>query len=363
MDETTMNTLYGWKGRIHKAMLVCEQFKLEYVRVCALSRTFRDKSLTGILSTTKGTTGNRDADAALTWSLLEAAMNIVEATCDGYISSIRRSFNAYRKIKEDNDLTFTTTAAANMDGDATIDEFVENIINSNVVFVEQWTEIISGAQKEKSGWKVEHKKYLDRKAVAEKIRRRKRRAALIIEDYEHDADDPLRIADRLFRIRLADDRLFRMGICVAAGKVLVSSHKIVSKITSIETATQEAGKACILGITQSAININNNNNNEDGGNDNGNGNNDDNGDDNGDADYYDDFDEYNDPDDYNDNDNNDDGNDGDENNGYDEMIYKSESEIVEEWDIQVKATKLDSVYRWYRMHNGTLSSAISVVPI
>ena len=45
------------------------------------------------------TTNNHDADVAITLSfgLTEAAVNIVEATCDEYVSSLRQSFEVYRK--------------------------------------------------------------------------------------------------------------------------------------------------------------------------------------------------------------------------------------------------------------------------
>ena len=319
MDETAINTLYGWRGRVHKAILVYEQCKLEYVRVCALPRTKE-----AFMRSIKGTTCNHDADIALTWGLLEAAKNVVEATCDGYISSIRRSFNAYRKMKENNIPTISNTdtiiandIANNVDG-ATIDVIVENIINSNITFVQQWREIISGAQKEMAGWKGEHKKYLE--CMCEVDGSIKTAAAV---DYEHADDDDDDDGDRLRLLRMGirvdehTERLLRMGTCLSAGKVLITSLKIVRKIESIETATQEAGTACIVGITRSTLHSSINNN-EGGGDDNS--------------------------------------NDDEENNGRDEMIYKSESKIVEEWNIQAEATKLDSVYRWYRMHNGTLSS-------
>ena len=88
MDEATMNRLYGWKGRVHKAIKVFEQSKMEYVRVCALPKTTND-----IMKTANRTTTNHDADIALTWVLLESSRKIVDATCDGYIAAIKTAFD------------------------------------------------------------------------------------------------------------------------------------------------------------------------------------------------------------------------------------------------------------------------------
>jgi len=194
MDDASTNKLYGWKGRVHKAIQVFKQCKIEYVRVCALPKTKN-----ALLKTVKGTTCNYDADIALTWILLESSRKVVDATCDGYIASIRRSFSVYQKKQEETALapppttttataTATATARTNTAGvadtaaaaapvvprpfenenDTTvpaitvwIEGVVENTINSHVKFIQQWRDIIGDAQKEVAGWKSEHEKYLN----------------------------------------------------------------------------------------------------------------------------------------------------------------------------------------------------------
>ena len=174
MDEASMNSLYGWKGRVHKAIKVFELCKIEYVRVYALPKTKN-----AMMKTINRTTCNHDADIALTWILLESSRRIVDVTCDGYIASIRRSFDNYRRIQAENALSQQIAASGrapipNNNNETTdptitlwIEGVVENTINSHVKFIEQWRDIISDAQKEASGWKREHKKYLNKMSKVE----------------------------------------------------------------------------------------------------------------------------------------------------------------------------------------------------
>ena len=409
MDEATLNKLYGWKGRVHKAIKVFEQCKMEYGRVCALPKT------TGaLLKSIKQTTCDYDADIALTWVLLESSRKIVDVTCDGYIASIRRSFHDYRTKQEERALASPPNARRNIHGtnvaaaptietnnnnddedddedddDATtppitiwIESIVENTINSHVKFIEQWRYIISDAQKEVTVWKSEHEKYLDKMCEVEEARNKLEDPNYVDSDSDSDSDsddvdsddsddsddeydsendsdddsdsdsvnedrneeknddedddndnsendtndsvnghgnDPLQLLRMGMRLDEHADRLFQMGTYVSAGKVLISSLKIASKIESIEAAAQEAGTACILGLTQRNLRdrdvaLSNTLNN---------------------APTMTGI-------------NHDDGNTAGSN--------PSESSIFEEWKEQADTTKLDAIYSWYRMYHGALSS-------
>ncbi len=352
-----MNRLYGWKGRVHKAIKVFEQSKMEYVRVCALPN-----SKNAIQKTANRTTCNHDADIALTWVLLESSRKIVDATCDGYIASITRSFDDYRRIQAENALSQQTTARGtpppiangnNDTADSTItiwiEGVVENTINSHVKFIEQWRDIISDAQKEASGWKSGHEKYLSKMCEMEEAQKRlddpnynDGDESSNSDDSDDDSDDEfekddddenddndvedgdsvnehkndqLELLRMGMRVDEQADRLFQLGTYVSAGKVLISSLKIANKIERIETAAQEAGTACILGLTQANLrdrdvvlgNINHTI--------------------------------------------------APASIGIGEQTFdcnKSESDIAEEWKQQTDATKLDAVYSWYRMYHGAL---------
>jgi len=299
-----MNRLYGWKGRVHKAIKVFEQCKMEYVRVCALPRTKN-----AMMKTINKTTSNHDADIALTWVLLESSRKVVDATVDGYIASIRRSFDDYRRIQAENAIaqqaTLGTAAREQLvanNNDPTdpnitiwIEGVVENTINSHVQFIEQWRAIISDAQKEASGWKSKHEKYLNKICEIEKAQKQAADPDYNSDDdsvdsydsdpdsdsddeddLEKDADDDenddesedgdddetsidehkdqrLELLRKGMRVDEQADKLFQLGTYVSAGKVLISSLKIASKIESIETAAQEAGTASILGLTQANL--------------------------------------------------------------------------------------------------------------
>lgn len=407
MDDATMNTLYGWKGRVHKAIKVFEQCKIEYVRVCALPKTdytlrntnTNTNTITNANTTSTNTstsriitTCNHDADIALVWVLLESSRQIIDSTCDGYIASIRRSFGAYRTKQEAdamasskttatrNDVTdpndeadpLTELALANADADVNaafatlwIEGVVENTINRHVKFIEQWRDIIGDAQKEVAGWKSEHEQYLEKMCEIEGERNKSEDARLSGDDEindtnsndndndndsdddgdsdgEDDSDDeseedsvpdlgndPHELLRMGRKVDTHADRLFRIGTYVSAGKVLISTLKIARKIECIEAATQEAGTACIMGLTQrnlrgrdAALNHFNNafaaNRRQDG-NDDGNG-------------------------------------DG---NGNEETVTEdrnqSESAIVESWKAQTDTSKVDAIYSWYRMYHGALT--------
>jgi hypothetical protein len=379
MDEATLNKLYGWKGRVHKAIKVFKQCKVEYVRVCALPKTKG-----ALLKTIKGTTCDHDADIALTWVLLESSRKIVDVTCDGYIASIRRSFHAYRKKQEENTLAPPPTARRTINGadvaaapttensddvisptvTIMIEGIVENTVNSHIKFIEQWRDIISDAQKEAVVWKSEHEKYLDKMCEVKEVGKNSEDPNYVdsdddsvdSDDSDNDSDDsdsesdgdsddddqnddkdddddddndnddgdsvndhgkdPLELLRLGMRVDEHADRLFQMGTYISAGKVLISSLKIASKIETIETAAQEAGTACILGLTHhnlrdrdvilsNLINVTTTN-----------------------------------------------GNNDDERTAGNNQ---SESDIFEEWKEQADTTKLNAIYSWYRMHHGTLS--------
>jgi len=385
MNEATMNKLYGWKGRVHKAIKVFEQCKMEYVRVCSLP-----KSKDALMQTINGTTCNHDADIALTWMLLESSRKVVDATCDGYIASIKRSFYAYKTKQEQVTLTRNTdddaaaaipTAVHNDMGDDNdnyidntttpamtirIEGIVENTINSHVKFIEQWRNIIDDAQKEVTGWKSEHEQYLDRMCELEDVRDKSDASTRISlqqldidddsdhsydsdddddddhsydsdddgdddhsYDSEHDdpndshydsvndhGDDRLKLIGMGMKVDEHADRLFQMGTYVSAGKVLISSLKIASKIESIETAAQEAGTACILGITRFNLRhrdaVQSHFNNET-------------------LAIRRRKDE-------------------------EKACNRSEQTIVEEWSQETDTTKLNAVYSWYKMYHGSLMS-------
>lgn len=169
-----MNTLYGWKGRVHKAIKIFEQNRMEYLRVCALPKT-KDS----MMKTINKTTCNHDADIALTWVLLESSRKNVDVTIDGYIASIRKSFDDYRRIQVEKAIEQQSTLGitpreefmANnndeTDPNVTIwvEGVVENTINSHVKLIEQWREIISDARKDASTWRSEHEKYMNKIGV------------------------------------------------------------------------------------------------------------------------------------------------------------------------------------------------------
>jgi len=326
MDDATMNKLYGWKGRVHKAVKVFEQCKGEYVRVCALPNTKG-----GLLKSIKRTTCNHDADIALTLLLLESSRKVVDATCDGYIASIKRSFYAYRMKQEEDVKSSSTVGRSTIDGNNNnamtlwIEGVVENTINSNAKFIEQWRDIISDAQKEVTGWKSEHEKYLDEVKKGpqysnidpdDKLQRTYRN-----DDEKQDTNDSDNIHENTLRqmeIRVDEqaDRIFQIESVVSAGKILLSSLKIFQKIESIETAAQEAGTACILGLTQLKLR---------------------------DRDVVlSNFNNVTTP--Y-------------PSNEEKASCCKSENEIVEEWKQQSDRIKLNAVYSWYRMYHGALSCA------
>ena len=110
------------------------------------------------------------------------------------------------------------------------------------------------------------------------------------------------------------DRIFQIESVVSAGKILLSSLKIFQKIESIETAAQEAGTACILGLTQLKLR---------------------------DRDVVlSNFNNVTTP---------------HPSNEEKASCCKSENEIVEEWKQQSDRIKLNAVYSWYRMYHGALS--------
>lgn len=358
-----MNRLYGWKGRVHKAIKVFEQSKVEYVRVCALPKTTND-----VMKTANRTTTNHDADIALTWVLLESSRKIVDATCDGYMAAIKSSFDDYRRIQAEKAQSQQTTATAtpapgananNDEADPTvtiwIEGVVENTINSHVKFIEQWREIISDAQKEASAWKSGHEKYLSKMCEVEEAQRRFEDPDYSDDDDDDDddsvdskddsedeyeksdddedddeddidddddsvneyGDDQLELLRKGMKVDEQADRLFKMGTYISAGKVLIASLKIASKIESIEAAAQEAGTACILGLTQANlrdrdVTLGNMNHTLAPG---GNG-----------AD--------------------------DETSSSD--CSKLESDIAEEWKQETDTTKLNAIYSWYRLYHGAL---------
>lgn len=374
MDDSTMNRLYGWKGRVHKAIKVYEQCKMEYVRVCALpaSRSALVKQ------TLQGTTCNHDADIALTWYLLESSRKIVDASCDGYIASIKSSFHAYRTKQEQGAAVSpralppsrTTASPTNTNetgpNDAPsmtiwIEGVVENTVNSHVQFIEQWRGIISDAQKETAVWKSEHEQYLDK--ICEIGEARKSYDSLPEcnsddeSDYDSDDEDDdskncepnydndnniendgsaVQEQDRKSQLELLRmgmkvdehaDRLFQLGTYISAGKVLISSLKIASKIESIEKAAQEAGTACILGLTQMNLR---------------------------DRDVV----LGNNATTFNSNINNIETATGRTSANEDAATTdcdRSESAIVEEWKDETDTTKVDAIYSWYRMYHGALT--------
>ena len=357
-----MNSLYGWKGRVHKAIKVFELCKIEYVRVYALPKTKN-----AMMKTINRTTCNHDADIALTWILLESSRRIVDVTCDGYIASIRRSFDNYRRIQAENALSQQIAASGrapipNNNNETTdptitlwIEGVVENTINSHVKFIEQWRDIISDAQKEASGWKREHKKYLNKMSKVEKAQKRAQDPNYDSDDDsvasddsdsdnsdgdssdeseigdddenddmdDHDSDDSINEHgdNRLELLRMGirvdehADRVFQIGTYVAAGKVLISSLKIASKIDSIETAAQEAGTASILGLAQANLSV---------------------------AEVRLGGSHHT---------------LATENNAVDARTAdckKSENDIVEEWKEQADTSKVNAIYSWYRLYHGAL---------
>jgi len=338
---------------------------MEYVRVCALPKTKN-----AMMKTINRTTCNHDADIALTWVLLESSRKIVDATCDGYIASIRRSFDDYRRIQAEKALSqqtlvgtaATTAPVTNNNDDNTADPtitiwiegVVENTINSHVKFIEQWRDIISDAQKEASGWKSEHEKYLNKMCEIEEARKRAEDPNYCSDDdsvdsYDSDSDysdddddefekddddesddedsddendsvddhgnDRLELLRMGMRVDEQADRLFQLGTYVSAGKVLISSLKIASKIESIEAAAQEAGTAAILGLTQANLRdrevvLGNLNHAIAPG-----------------------------------------------TNALDDRTVdckKSENDIAEEWKEQSDTIKVNAIYTWYRLYHGAL---------
>ena len=297
-----MNKLYGWKGRVHKAIKVFEQCKMDYVRVCALPKT---------TSTLKGTSCDHDADIALTWVLLESSRKIVNATCDAYIVSIKNYFHAYRVKQDDqavvargasSSTTMSATPGIGTDTDTTnetragipamtiwIEGVVENTVNSHVKFIEQWRGIISDAQKEAGQWRNDHQQSLD---MMWKIGKGGKNLWVDPDcssddesEYDNDGNDDDSVEDddddsenddsenddpeydigisndnshmpfdelekrnpKLELLRMGmrfdkhADRLFQLGTYVSAGKVLISSLKIADKLDSIEKAAKNAG--------------------------------------------------------------------------------------------------------------------------
>lgn len=378
MDDSTMNKLYGWKGRVHKAIKVFEQCKMDYVRVCALPASRNAL----VKQTLKGTTCDHDADIALTWYLLESSRKIVDATCDGYIASIKSSFHAYQTKEEQSTAVAprppppSRTLATPTNADETradtpnmtmwIEGVVENTINSHVKFIEQWRGIISDAQKEAAVWKSEHEHYLDKMCEIGASRNESDglSGCSSDDDSEYDSennddddadsddedddsendepeedDDGGAVEDQqtksqleLLRMGMKVDehaeRLFKLGTYVSAGKVLISSLKIASKIESIERAAQETGTTCIMGLTQvnlrerdvvlgnNATTFNNSINDIEAAI----------------------------------------GRTIDNENTAVGKCDRPESAIVEQWKNETDITKINAIYSWYRMYHGALTS-------
>ena len=359
MDGATMNMLYGWKGRVHKAIKVFEQNKMEYVRVCALPKT---KS--AMMKTIKKTTCNHDADIALTWVHLESSRKIVDVTIDAYIASIRRSFDEYQRIQVENAIALQPASgipgeqlfandenARERNVTIWVEGVVEKTINSHVRFIEQWREIISDAQKEASRWKSEHEKYLNKFHEIDKAQWRANGCNggedsvdgddldpgdSVDEEKADDSDDddddsvededsvnqygdnPFELLRMGMRVDEQAEKLFKLGTYVSAGKVLISSLKIANKIESIEAAAQEAGTASILGLTQANLH-----------------------------DREISLPNINHPIVLPQN----------ETDTRTVQCHRSENQIVEEWRQETETTKADAIYAWYRLYHGSLSCA------
>ena len=242
-----------------------------------------------------------------------------------------------------------------------IEGVVENTINSHVKFIEQWRAIIADAQKEASGWKSEHEKYLNKMCDAEEAQKRAADPNSVDSDdsdsdsdsdtdseddeedkdedeedfekgnYDHETDGGNTADDEdsgndhndkwfelLRKGMLVDeqaDKLFQLGSYISAGKVLISSLKIASKIESIETAAQEAGTASILGLTQANLR---------------------------DRDVV--LPSLNHP-----------ITPGGNATDATPRTKKSENDIVEEWKAETDTTKVNAIYSWYRLYHGALS--------
>jgi len=108
MEETAWLTLRGWMGKIREAISAYDQADIEYVSVC----NFQQKSmlLGGELDVTTSTStatpstmttiNQRDTDFALRCEVLETARNVVEVTCEGYVSLLHQLFEDYKKKYE-----------------------------------------------------------------------------------------------------------------------------------------------------------------------------------------------------------------------------------------------------------------------
>jgi len=123
-------------------------------------------------------------------------------------------------------------------------------------------------------------------------------------------------------------RLFRLGTYLSASAVLLSSLRVAKAIDGIQIAVQDAGVACIAGITQSTVaarasSSNNNNNNNNNNNING-------------------VDTIND------------------NYEMESCCVPSETKIEVEWKNRVERIKVASTYCWYRMYHATLSPSTTI---
>jgi len=393
-----MNNLYGWKGRVHKAVLVFEQRKRDYTRVCALPKSYP--------YSTCSRSSDHKADVTLAWALLESSGDIVASTCDAYIGSIRRSFNDYERasVKELRVPSERAIAPARAPGhsagipasnnvpaenvtlpvtteEANVRVIVETTIDNNIALMQQWTKIMSDAQNELAAWKSKHEKPLDRLCVVDATIKASASTASTIstlstsldndeidsdhdesdsedeyddesdseDEYESDDDDDeseyesdddddessyddeesdseddrLRLLRMGTRVDEQADHLYQIGEHVSAGKVLISSLKIARKLESIEAAAKQSGISCIASITKRNLMVSNPNSTN-----------------------------------MNTNSNRDDtAGSGNETNGLngEDTSKPSQNCIFQEWNEQVETSKLNSIFCWYRMFNGTLN--------
>lgn len=387
MDDATMNKLYGWKGRVHKAIKVFEQSKMDYVRVCALPNT-RGARVEQIL---KRTSSNHDADIALTWVLMDSSHRIVDLTCDAYVAMIKNSFHDYVTKQDElaavargtspSTITSATPRTETDTGTDTnnetttdvpsmetrIEGVVENTVNGHIKFIEQWRSIVDDAQTEAAIWKNDHEQFLEMICkVDDSDSGSDDESQDDGEDDDFDSDDkdehdgdsidsekynlynetgiinenrhiPFDVLEKrnskleLLRKGMKFDKhanhLFELGTYVSAGKVLISSMKIALKLDSVEKAAQKSGNACIMGLTHRNLR-----------------------------------DRQIIPSTVNNNwdniiDNLQNAMEGihiDQDRAI-EGVDKSEFDARKEWKNQIDTTKLNAVYTWYRMYHGALT--------
>jgi len=251
-----------------------------------------------------------DVDISLQFQLLQAARKAVEATCDGYVSSLRQSFEFCARMYQDRVPSMQYTEAV-------------NLLSRDISrFDEQRIFMFQDADVHFEHVLVKHKVRIDQEINSNDTER------------NNSLDASAKVMDAIENMK--------MTIRVDWWMFLEEMDRLLQNDRMKNGDKRDDG-----------------NDNDDGENDN----NDDKGDDDPPTDddkdpvkYY--MDQFSDDDD--DDNDGDDGNDiGGDKGGHTDALpvyaqHKTERLNIDEWNFRVETAGVDSMYNWFRTHNGTM---------